>query len=501
MRLINVYTKRFEEFYGEIPAYAILSHTWQDYEIPFKDFDDPEIHASHPEASRKIHDTCDRAFQDELDYVWIDSCCIDKRSSAELSESINSMYNWYANAQICYAYISDYDESADSTSPEFQSASNLAKCRWFTRGWTLQELLAPRRVNFYDKNWTCFGTRQGLATTVAEITDIPKGVLEGNRNADDFCVAQKMAWAAKRRTTREEDIAYCLFGLFQINAPLLYGEGGERAFQRLQEEIIKKTNDLTILAWMDMRSSSNRFTSVLASHPWFFSHSHHIQPQISVGSNPEFRITNKGLKIRTLLHRSNDAFFFMPLNCIETTAQGFRMLNIFLVKRDGVFFRTISNSDNLAAPDRSESLEELIYIATNIRGRSVRRNVALAIPLEDGTSQSVEIQAQIDYKYPFNLINGDLAQEFPIAYTRGRRQFLVGGRTFHSRGYFEAMYVTGQNDISLGLANFTRDCGRAHFEIVDTEPELGYGIVFGQPAIEENYLLIKQTSLPYIENK
>ncbi|KAK7190833.1 uncharacterized protein CC84DRAFT_1186289 [Paraphaeosphaeria sporulosa] len=247
MRLINAHTKRFEEFLGEIPPYAILSHTWDAYEIPFKDFYSLHVHEEYPQASQKIYDTCDRALEDELDYVWIDSCCIDKSSSAELSEAINSMYSWYSKAQVCYAFLNDYLAS---------------DCRWFSRGWTLQEMLAPQDVHFYDKTWSYFGTRKELASTLSSITGVPTEVLDGRKEVEEFCVAQKMAWAAKRQTTREEDTAYCLFGLFQINAPLLYGEGGMCAFERLQEEIIKKTNDLTILAWMNPGPRMNGITSI-----------------------------------------------------------------------------------------------------------------------------------------------------------------------------------------------------------------------------------------------
>ncbi|KAF2441844.1 HET-domain-containing protein, partial [Karstenula rhodostoma CBS 690.94] len=301
MRLINAHTKRFEEFFGEVPPYAILSHTWDAYEIPFKDFYNLHVHEENPQASQKIYDTCNQALEDELDYVWIDSCCIDKSSSAELSEAINSMYIWYSKAQTCYVYLSDYDPHAGNSSGFIHDG--FEKCRWFTRGWTVQELLAPHHVEFYDKTWSYFGTRKELASTLSNITRVPTKVLDGSKEVEEFCVAQKMAWAARRQTTREEDTAYCLFGLFQINAPLLYGEGGVRAFERLQEEIIKKTNDLTIFAWMNPGPRMSGITSVLAPHPRYFSRSQHIRPQNPIGSNPEFKVTNKGLKIKTFIYR------------------------------------------------------------------------------------------------------------------------------------------------------------------------------------------------------
>ncbi|KAI6002305.1 hypothetical protein F5J12DRAFT_906395 [Pisolithus orientalis] len=146
--------------------------------------------------------------RDGYTWLWIDTCCIDKRSSAELSEAINSMYRWYRNSQMCYVYLND----------------------WFSRGWTLQELVAPKEAEFFNKSWVSIGIKQDLTSLLEDITRIPEKSVRA--------VAHIMSWAADRKTTRVEDRAYSLLGLFGVNMPMLYGEGS-KAFQRLQLEIIR----------------------------------------------------------------------------------------------------------------------------------------------------------------------------------------------------------------------------------------------------------------------
>lgn len=191
-------------------------------------------------------------------------CCIDKTSTAELSEAINSMYRWYQKAQVCYVYLADVDffdpvieqwkdhgwASKHIMAPK---KSSFVNSRWFTRGWTLQELLAPFDVRFYSRTFTPLGSKHELCLLLSYITGISKPALEprlplSGTNPLGFSVATRMSWAAKRQTTRVEDIAYCLLGLFDINMPLIYGEG-EKAFRRLQEEIMKSSDDQSLFAW------------------------------------------------------------------------------------------------------------------------------------------------------------------------------------------------------------------------------------------------------------
>ena len=271
MRLLNSDSLELFEFFDEnIPQYVILSHTWGQDEITFQDIQNPEK-AKLKKGFRKLEGCCKKAQSDGFQWVWIDTCCIDKSSSAELSEAINSMYQWYMRSQICYAYMEDVHSEED-----------FSRSRWFTRGWTLQELIAPSIVEFYTLEWDEIGTKMSLAENVSRITAIDESVLEDNSQMVKINVASRMSWASKRHTTRIEDQAYCLMGLFGINMPLLYGEG-RRAFHRLQEEIMKMHEDYTLFAWANPRArkaghcnpaeslTSYPFDGLLAESPHDFS--------------------------------------------------------------------------------------------------------------------------------------------------------------------------------------------------------------------------------------
>jgi len=275
MRLLNTTTLVLKEFTGEeVPEYAILSHRWGNQEITFQDiqhFRDFRDYfktrkSTKSEGWSKIKHSCEQAVRDSLEWVWVDSCCIDKTSSAELSEAINSMFNYYRQAEVCYAYISDVfitaAEDSDRASYEFRNS------RWFRRGWTLQELLAPRRLVFYNRYWTALGSRKDLWPLVSKTTGI-----KDELGWETSSVAQKMSWAAKRETTRVEDKAYSLMGLFGVNMPPLYGEG-ENAFIRLQNEILRTSDDESIFAWRDGRNTSG---GLLARSPDAFQYSDDVK--------------------------------------------------------------------------------------------------------------------------------------------------------------------------------------------------------------------------------
>lgn len=233
MRLINAHTHKLESFFGRAtPPYAILSHVWGTDEISFQQWDSG-AYPTTTSGFRKIKLACAQTLADGLDFLWVDTNCIDKHSSAELSEAINSMYLWYAEAAVCYAYLVDVHDEHDGRAFE-ESA-------WFTRGWTLQELLAPEDVRFYTADWTLICTKLENYQVISKITRIAEPYLVG-KSFSSAPVGERMSWAADRTTTRREDIAYCLLGLFSIHMPILYGER-ERAFLRLQEEIIKTSTD------------------------------------------------------------------------------------------------------------------------------------------------------------------------------------------------------------------------------------------------------------------
>ncbi|TEA20039.1 Vegetative incompatibility protein HET-E-1 [Colletotrichum sidae] len=265
MWLINVDTLQLE--YHIIPdvPFAILSHTWGRGEVSFQEFKALDDAVSYKEGFSKIVETCRMAKFHNLSYAWVDTCCIDKSSSAELSEAINSMFRWYQLSTICFAYLVDvYDSPADSTFME-----NFSSSRWFTRGWTLQELIAPKALLFYNASWQNIGSKHSLVQQLQSITGIYNPILTGQYPPNAYPVGKRMSWACKRQTTRVEDMAYCLLGIFDINMPLLYGEG-EKAFARLQTEIIQETNDLSLLAWTSEARDPERrqlYSGVLAISP------------------------------------------------------------------------------------------------------------------------------------------------------------------------------------------------------------------------------------------
>jgi hypothetical protein len=244
MRLLNTYTLKLREFAAKnAPLYAILSHTWEEEEVTFQDIQHLPT-ARKRKGFDKVQKCCEQAIRDGFGWVWIDTCCIDKSSSTELSEAINSMYQWYKNSTVCYAYLNDVKyQFPDIDEFEFKN------CRWFTRGWTLQELIAPLTIEFYASDWSEIGTKTTLEDWIASRTGIPPHILLSD-SPSGCTVAQRMSWASDRVTTRAEDMAYCLLGIFNVNMPLLYGEGN-RAFIRLQEEIMRKEEDYTLFLWSE----------------------------------------------------------------------------------------------------------------------------------------------------------------------------------------------------------------------------------------------------------
>ncbi|TQV93433.1 HET domain-containing protein [Cordyceps javanica] len=270
MRLLNTSTLTLEEFFGSaVPEYAILSHRWLDDEVSFQDLQSGR--AASKAGYAKIRQCCAQAVRDGLAWAWVDTCCIDKTSSAELNEAINSMYAWYRESALCYAFLSDVPAgggvSSFSSSSSAAAAAAFEASAWFTRGWTLQELIAPAHVVFYDAAWERLGTRDEAPLTgrVARAARIDAAVLRGEATLAERSVAQRMAWAASRTTTRPEDRAYSLLGLFGVNMPMLYGEGGARAFRRLQEEIMKASDDQSLFAWGASSASSSSAATAAAA--------------------------------------------------------------------------------------------------------------------------------------------------------------------------------------------------------------------------------------------
>jgi hypothetical protein len=244
----------------------------------------------------KLVEFCNVAMQFHCKYVWLDTGCINHSSSAELEESIRSMFNWYRNSEICVVHLN-----------ETSNALSLRRDAWFTRGWTLQELLAPKKIKFFDQSWRpltpeCYNdkvpdTELGvpLWRTICEITEIPISQLlsfePGMQN-----IRERMVWASARKTTRIEDKAYCLIGIFDVSLSIAYGEG-TMAFHRLQLEIMQRSDDKGLFAW---RGQPSAYNSMLAAGPECF-----VSPMWSllpgVEGEPDldatYALTNRGLRI------------------------------------------------------------------------------------------------------------------------------------------------------------------------------------------------------------
>jgi hypothetical protein len=224
MWLIHTTTFRLRSFQGKHPPYAILSHRWgdDDDEVSFQQWCDDHAKISHKSGYVKISKACEMARGGELEYLWVDTCCIDKSSSAELSEAINSMFGFYARARVCYAYLQDVLGSSD-IDPDLDMDAiqvfHLPHSNWFTRGWTLQELLAPKELVFFTSTWSIIGTKNELSSTISEVTGIPVELFGGEEDVSihGFDIATRMSWVANRVTTRIEDIAYCMLGILDIN--------------------------------------------------------------------------------------------------------------------------------------------------------------------------------------------------------------------------------------------------------------------------------------------
>ncbi|KAI3334307.1 heterokaryon incompatibility protein-domain-containing protein [Ustulina deusta] len=258
MCLLNVETHQLEEFLRDrIPPYAILSHAWGEEEVTFQDLQ----HPSHGKKPRIRQNCTDMRFdtRDGVKWVWVDTCCIDKFSSAELPEAINSMFEWYRRAQVCYVFLAD----APSPKPGETLEEAFRNARWLTRGWALQEFLAPGCIKLFNSAWR-----------KAEPSNFPS--IFNHLESDDFelkllhhfttidrhnwraaDVHTRLSWAASRQTSRREDMAYCLLGFLDVKMPLLYGEA-TTAFSRLLEEVIKQSNSHGVLAaWYGLPSPSS----------------------------------------------------------------------------------------------------------------------------------------------------------------------------------------------------------------------------------------------------
>jgi len=457
MRLINAidYTF-FETDHPDDYPYAILSHTWGDNEVSFQDM----VHdkAQERTAWHKVQWTCELARDQGTSYVWVDTCCIDKSSSAELTEAINSMFEWYKKATVCYAYLGDLPESPNknpqSARGKEQLQSDLGRCRWFSRGWTLQELIAPKRVEFYDQGWNLRGTKESLRFEISVITGIDMSVLAHSEDLPNVAVAKKMSWAANRHTTRVEDVAYSLLGIFDVNLALIYGEGA-RAFLRLQEAISYSTNDLSLFAWLedDRNPDIQSYYGLLAHSPRQFTKCGHFEciPDPRRHDRQFFTNTNRGVEFQALLKVDElQGDYLMPLYCRDAAQPpGGRhdIVAIRLVKTESGFVR--HRAEKLFGVD-----DEAVYLAVDsqkLYWDTYPRSVRIAKTLSPAEMNRLHGQLQDAFQFIFHApkaLPWWMSTNGPL---KGSDEVARGG------GYFRATYHDQARDLFLtaGYRYFT----------------------------------------------
>jgi hypothetical protein len=323
---------------------------------------------------------------------------VDKSSSAELTESINSMFQWYKKAVVCCVLLEDL---SSGTALDVALGDGFSRCRWFTRGWTLQELLASKLVEIFNKAWVYVGTKSDHAVAISQLTRIPTEVLLNKTDILRVPIAERMSWASNRQTKRKEDIAYCLLGIFDVSMPLIYGEG-EKAFRRLQEEIIKHSNDLTIFMWdAALGNSANvpTYVGILAKSPVQFANSADITLLLYNDANPEFSLTNKGLFLK-------DGFELVSGLCRidgNPPSRQYMLSMPHSLNSTGIFLRKLGPSsycrlgripftNSRIIYNTIEEDQEMVYIATNVDDSGIRR----ALSLSRGPGVHIPEQSRLD---------------------------------------------------------------------------------------------------------
>ncbi|THU90968.1 HET-domain-containing protein [Dendrothele bispora CBS 962.96] len=233
-RLINTHSLKLVDFRErEIPHYAIISHRWGNEEVGLQEFRRPTRQTKRKLGYRKIFNACEQARLDNLDYLWIDTCCINQEDQGDVHRNIKSMFAYYQNSRVCYAYLFDI----------LGPGNDLGSSQWFDRAWTLQELLAPPDVFFFTCSWLYIGRRSQRSREIGNVTGIPHTVLRGDVRVQEIDVAERMSWSILRESTRPQDRAYCLLGILGVSIEPDYTENVLEAFNRLQDAFVKKYPD------------------------------------------------------------------------------------------------------------------------------------------------------------------------------------------------------------------------------------------------------------------
>lgn len=292
MRLLNVNTLQFGDFFNsQVPKYCILSHRWGADEVTHENVKQQKFNQYSP-GFHKLAGACKLAQKCGYTWIWADMCCIDKSSSAELAEAITSMFIFYSQADLCIAYLTDVPANCSAWQEKMY---HFYQSEWFTRGWTLQELLAPSSLHFYDHGFNYIGSKTELCGLVSECTGIAAEYLDGRKRFNDASISSRMSWASRRKTTRLEDEAYCLLGVFGVSIPPCYGEGAA-AFYRLQCEILARSDDESIFAWISPEAKDDEPFGLLAESPRDFMQSQYVERiRLRADSRQPVSLTGRGI--------------------------------------------------------------------------------------------------------------------------------------------------------------------------------------------------------------
>lgn len=426
MWLINTKSLLLEEKSEGEPVrwkYAILSHTWAGCEeVSFSEYKSivSDLHQSlgtdirfpsqadldragiKKSGFHKIYRTCDLARARGIDYAWVDTCCINKSSSSELSEAINSMFRWYQEAEVCFAYLIDLPAGEGTA-----TRSDLAGRRWFFRGWTLQELIAPGSVEFYDYAWNLRGNKGTLESILFEITRIPPKLLRDSSTLPEFSVGQRMAWASDRHTERVEDMAYCLFGIFDVHLPLIYGER-TNAFIRLQEAIAQDSNDLSLFAWTS--NDAWTYRGAFAQSPSEFSKCDNLRRiDNPIYQTASFSLSNNALHmsahlLQGQLPEGGERDYLLNLQCVDETIQQVdgtkSIIFIRLVKTAHGFIRHLSNAtltlsrSSIQTPGLLHSIDVPKHInSSQSRAIALQNKPRISLVINNSTAAKIEARS------------------------------------------------------------------------------------------------------------
>ncbi|RYP52969.1 hypothetical protein DL768_001963 [Monosporascus sp. mg162] len=402
MRLLHAKSLVLHDFPndGQIPEYAILSHTWggNGDEVTIKDLSSWTPLYKRKPGWAKIKGCCKQAVTDGIEYVWIDTCCMgrSKRSQEAVGDEIQSIWKYYSGARVCYVHLADVQASPETSadSPD----SGFCRSRWFTRGWTVPELLAPIFVRFYDVSWKYLGSKAELSRIIEGITGIGAQVLRDPGEVKRQSVACRMSWVSTRETAREEDIAYCLLGIFGVKMPIDYGEGRRNAFIRLQYHILRSSKDPSLFAWgynLPLGGTNgNCGVGMLAETPSAFEHCSQVEP-VSGGAEPSFQVTASGLQFR------------LPMQMDEPT--GTALLNLECAIGDYYLVLPLSRS-----PTARKEFERTPYGKPTLVHRSKLATFSTR-PVNTqliNRSRSISAQIEVSLVYPEELFF-ELADVYP----------------------------------------------------------------------------------------